>query len=49
MPADVDPEKSPSLGLRLVVALVEQLSGTLKVERGAGTRFEVTVPAGAAS
>jgi two-component sensor histidine kinase len=49
MPADVDPEKSPSLGLRLVVALVEQLQGTLKVERGVGTRFEVTVPAGAES
>jgi PAS domain S-box-containing protein len=47
MPADVDPQKSPSLGLRLVVALVEQLQGTLKVERGTGTRFEVTVPVGA--
>jgi PAS domain S-box-containing protein len=47
IPPEVDIQKSPSLGLRLVVALVEQLDGAIRVERGGGTRFEVTVPGGA--
>jgi len=45
IPPEVDIQKSPSLGLQLVMALVEQMDGTISVERGHGTRFEVSVPA----
>jgi PAS domain S-box-containing protein len=41
---DLDILKSPSLGLQLVVAMVEQMNAELRVERGGGTRFEITVP-----
>jgi PAS domain S-box-containing protein len=38
LPADIDPATAASLGLRLVVALVRQLGGTLQFDRGHGTR-----------
>ena len=42
MPAGQDWRRSPSLGLRLVRLLVEQLEGTLEVKVGAGTEFELS-------
>jgi len=33
--------RTQSLGMRVVNALVRQVGGTLKVETGAGTRFEI--------
>jgi PAS domain S-box-containing protein len=44
MPADLDWKESPTLGLRLVVLLVEQLRGTITLEQGGGTKFTITIP-----
>jgi len=40
-PEEVDLIKSNSLGLQLVNGLVQQLHGTLEIERGCGTVFKV--------
>ena len=39
LPPELDLRQAESLGLRLVQTLVQQLHGTLDVERGPGTRF----------
>ncbi len=44
LPADVEPSKSHSLGLRLVSALAEQLGGRLELSREGGTTFTVLFP-----
>jgi len=44
IPASVDPARTESLGLRLVVALTEQHGGTLEVVRGHGSRFIARFP-----
>jgi PAS domain S-box-containing protein len=41
-----DQELAPSLGLRIVAALVRQLHGTSSVEGEGGTRFTLTFPVG---
>jgi len=41
MPADVVVERADSLGLTLVRLLVEQLGGTMRVDRGRGTSFHI--------
>jgi two-component sensor histidine kinase/HAMP domain-containing protein len=46
LPPDFDPEQSPSLGLRLVATLAEQLGGTLTWENRDGAVFLVRFPAG---
>ncbi|MDO8872715.1 MAG: PAS domain S-box protein [Methanoregula sp.] len=43
MPADVDWRNTTTLGLGLVISLVEQLEGTIEKEPGKGTRFLITV------
>ena len=43
-PADLDFRHTESLGLQLVCLLIEQLGGTLAMERGGGTRWTLTVP-----
>jgi two-component sensor histidine kinase len=43
-PDALDPVQATSMGLRLVKLLVEQLHGTLHVERANGTRFIVSFP-----
>jgi two-component sensor histidine kinase len=43
IPKDVDIRKTDSLGLRLVNALVEQLGGTLEMERDGGTTFRIVI------
>lgn len=48
LPADFRERRARSLGLRLVEAIVLQLGGTLRVHRGRGTRFTITVPPPAA-
>ena len=40
-PGDLDFEKSNSLGMRLVNALVRQVHGTIDLERTGGTRFTI--------
>ena len=45
LPADLDLQDPITLGLKLVNALVLQLSGQLELEPGPGTRFAVTFPA----
>ncbi|WP_321507462.1 PAS domain S-box protein [uncultured Methanoregula sp.] len=43
LPPDLDWRTAESLGLRLVVSLVEQLDGTIELDRSAGTRFVIVV------
>ncbi len=42
LPADLDYRQTTTLGLQLVTALVNQLNGTVEVEREGGTLFRVT-------
>jgi len=44
LPADLDWKNTESLGLRLVISLVEQLDGTIRLDRNHGTAFFITVP-----
>jgi two-component sensor histidine kinase len=41
---EFDPAHANSLGVRLVVTLVEQLDGSLEILRQAGTTFRITFP-----
>lgn len=41
LPPDLDYARSPSLGLKLVTSLVDQIDGELIVDRKNGTRFEI--------
>ncbi|MFA4876014.1 MAG: PAS domain S-box protein [Methanoregula sp.] len=43
IPADFDWRNTPSLGLRLVNSLVDQLSGTIELDRSAGTLFTIVL------
>ena len=43
IPADFDWRNPKSLGLRLVIGLVEQLQGTIELDRTAGTAFTIVV------
>jgi PAS domain S-box-containing protein len=45
IPESLDWKNTESLGLRLVYNLTEQLRGTIELERAAGTRFTITIPA----
>ena len=45
LPMDFDPEKSKGLGSKLVLMLVQQLAGSLKLERDKGTVYRITIPA----
>ena len=44
LPADFDPEKGKSLGMKLVRMLTGQLGGELKYSNGVGTTFEIRFP-----
>ncbi|HVN23237.1 MAG TPA: PAS domain S-box protein [Syntrophorhabdales bacterium] len=41
-PQEIDFRKSPSLGLTLINSLVDQLNGTIRLDRGNGTTFTIT-------
>ena len=41
-PRELDFMDTPSLGMQLVVALVEQLEGTMELKRDEGTEFRIT-------
>jgi two-component sensor histidine kinase len=43
MPQDFDWRNAKSLGLRLIISLVEQLQGTIELDRSAGTMFTIVV------
>jgi PAS domain S-box-containing protein len=43
-PEGIEPKEVSSMGMTLVVGLVEQLSGTLEVQRNDGTKFIITFP-----
>jgi PAS domain S-box-containing protein len=43
IPEGFDWRNAPSLGLRLVISLVEQLSGTIELNRDQGTEFTIIV------
>jgi len=44
LPPPVDPETSETFGMQLVTALVDQLHGSLEVNRDAGTTFRIVFP-----
>jgi PAS domain S-box-containing protein len=46
LPPEVDLMESRSLGLHLVRILVQQLRGTINVDRSAGTAFQIVFPTG---
>jgi PAS domain S-box-containing protein len=46
LPDNLDPENAPTLGLRLVNTLVQQLQGHMKVNNALGTEFRIRFPAG---
>jgi len=41
-PKDLDFRKTESLGMQLVIMLVEQLDGTVELDKSKGTRFKIT-------
>ncbi|RZN37186.1 MAG: PAS domain S-box protein [Methanophagales archaeon ANME-1-THS] len=41
-PGDLDFRNTGTLGLQLVITLVEQLEGTIELDRGTGTTFKIT-------
>ena len=43
LPKDIDFRNTKSLGLQLVRILVEQLNGTIKLNRSKGTKFTITL------
>jgi two-component sensor histidine kinase len=43
IPQDLDWRNAKSLGLRLAVSLVEQLQGTIGLDRKSGTAFNIVV------
>jgi PAS domain S-box-containing protein len=43
IPADLDWRDTPSLGLRLVTTLVDQMNGTVELDRSSGTRFTMVL------
>jgi two-component sensor histidine kinase len=43
MPMDFDWRNAKSLGLRLVISLVEQLQGTIELDRTSGTMFTMVL------
>jgi PAS domain S-box-containing protein len=44
LPANIDLDAPDTLGLQLVRAIAGQLQGRVAVERGSGSRFEITFP-----
>ncbi|HEX4231979.1 MAG TPA: chemotaxis protein CheB [Bryobacteraceae bacterium] len=42
LPPELDPQNSASMGFQLVMLLVQQLKGTLTIDRGSGTRSNIT-------
>ena len=40
-PENIDPRNSPSLGLTFVTSLVQQLDGTIELNRSGGTTFKI--------
>jgi two-component system CheB/CheR fusion protein len=43
-PPNLEPQDSTSMGLQLVILLVQQLQGTLEIDRNSGTRFIIAFP-----
>ena len=44
MPEHLDWRNTASLGLQLVITLVEQLDGTIELTRDGGTKYTITIP-----
>lgn len=41
VPEDIEPGKTESLGLQLVTSLVNQLDGTIELDRSRGTKYTI--------
>jgi len=44
LPPTVDFENAPGFGMQLIGLLVQQIQGTIRIERGSGTRFVMEFP-----
>jgi PAS domain S-box-containing protein len=44
IPADFDWKNTTSLGMRLIISLVDQLNGTIDMDTGEGTTFRIQIP-----
>ncbi len=44
LPETIEINNSDTLGLELVNILTDQINGVIKIQRGAGTEFEITFP-----
>jgi two-component sensor histidine kinase len=44
IPADFDWRNAKSLGLRLVISLVDQLQGVIELDSSGGTTFKIIIP-----
>jgi PAS domain S-box-containing protein len=44
IPADFDWKNTTSLGMRLIISLVDQLNGTIDMDAGGGTTFRIQIP-----
>jgi two-component sensor histidine kinase len=44
LPENVDPQSASSMGFQLLSLLVQQLKGSLEIDRFSGTRFTITFP-----
>jgi two-component sensor histidine kinase len=42
LPVGFDMTRSPTLGLKLVTSLLEQLGGNLKIDGTKGARYQIT-------
>jgi two-component sensor histidine kinase/PAS domain-containing protein len=45
LPAGFNPGESDSLGFKIILTLLEQVGGSLRIERGRGTRLHIRLPA----
>jgi len=44
LPPDLDFRNTKSLGLQLIGALIDQLGGTIELNRRSGAEFKITFP-----
>ncbi len=43
IPKDIDLNKNPGFGMKLIMMLVKQMSGDIQIERGKGTKFIIKI------
>ncbi|MDO9044015.1 MAG: histidine kinase, partial [Methanobacteriaceae archaeon] len=41
IPDNIKPEKTETLGLQLIISLINQLDGTMELDRSHGTKYKI--------